>query len=103
MGADGQSNRWDAMYPNSTRRSAVTESPTPNPAMLKLGAVALGGYVLGRLKKGRAAMGLALWAAGVKADPKRLLREGLLNLANSDEGRQLLTQLRGPVLEAGRK
>ena len=47
----------------------MTESPTVNPAMLKLGAVALGGYVLGRMKKGRAAIGLALWAAGVRADP----------------------------------
>src|SRR4051794_4945489 len=71
--------------------------------MLKLGGVALAGYVLGRLKKGRAAVGLAMWAAGVKADPKALLRQGLLNLANSDEGRELLSQLRGPMLEAGRK
>jgi len=71
--------------------------------MLKLGGVALAGYVLGRLKKGRAAVGLAMWAAGVKADPKALLRQGLLTLANSDEGRDLLMQLRGPMLEAGRK
>ena len=42
----------------------------PDPSMLKLGAVALAGDVLGRLKKGRAAVGLAMWAAGVKADPK---------------------------------
>src|SRR5919206_3574045 len=71
--------------------------------MLKLGAVALGAYVLGRMKKGRAAVALAMWAAGVRADPKRLLREGLLTLANSDEGKELLSQLRGPMLEAGRK
>src|SRR4051812_2052923 len=81
----------------------MTEIPVPNPSMLKLGGVALVGYVLGRLKKGRAAVGLAMWAAGVKADPKALLRQGLLNLANSDEGKELLSQLRGPMLEAGRK
>src|SRR3954452_22921556 len=81
----------------------MTEIPVPNPSMLKLGGVALAGYVLGRLKKGRAAVGLAMWAAGVKADPKALLRQGLLNLANSDEGRDLLMQLRGPMLEAGRR
>ena len=81
----------------------MTESPTPNPDMVNLGAVALGAYVLGRMKKGRAAVGLAMWAAGVRADPKQLLRQGLLGLANSAEGRELLTQLRGPLLDAGRK
>src|ERR1700712_2061707 len=81
----------------------MTEIPVPTPSMLKLGAVALGGYVLGRLKKGRAAVGLAMWAAGVRADPKALLRQGLMNLANSDEGKELLSQLRGPMLQAGRK
>jgi len=81
----------------------VTEIPVPNPSMLKLGGVALAGYVLGRFKKGRAAVGLAMWAAGVKADPKTLLRHGLMTLANSEEGKELLSQLRGPMLEAGRK
>src|SRR4051812_4400752 len=85
------------------RRHAMTESPTPNPAMLKLGAVALAAYLLGRMKKGRAAIGLAMWAAGARMDPKQLLREGLLSVANSAEGREVLAQLRGPVLEAGRK
>ena len=42
-----------------------------------------------------------MWAAGVKADPKALLRQGLLNLANSDEGKELLMQLRGPMLQGG--
>jgi hypothetical protein len=71
--------------------------------MLKLGAAALGGYVLGRLKKGKAAVGFAMWAAGVKADPKQMLRQGLINFASSAEGQQLLSQLRGPLLEAGKK
>src|SRR3954465_9732260 len=81
----------------------MTEIPVPNASMLKLGGVALAGYVLGRMKKGRAAVGLAMWAAGVKADPQALLRQGLMTLANSDEGKELLTQLRGPMIEAGRK
>src|SRR6476646_2398448 len=99
----GRQKQLGRMTPELHRRSAVTEIPVPNPSMLKLGGVALAGYVLGRLKKGRAAVGLAMWAAGVKADPKALLRQGLLTLANSDEGKELLSQLRGPMLEAGRK
>src|SRR4051794_16605104 len=83
----------------------MTESPMPNvnPGMLKLGGVALAAYLLGRMKKGRAAIGLAMWAAGVKMDPKQLVRDGLLNLASSDQGKELIAQLRGPALEAGRK
>ena len=74
----------------------MTENPMPDPSMLKMGAIALGGYVLGRLKKGRAAVGFAMWAAGVKADPKQMVRQALLNLANSNEGRELLTLLGFP-------
>src|SRR3954470_518839 len=83
----------------------MTESPLPNvnPGMLKLGGVALAAYLLGRMKKGRAAIGLAMWAAGMKMDPKELLRQGVLNLASSDQGKELIAQLRGPALEAGRK
>ena len=81
----------------------MTESPLPNPGKMKLGGVALAAYLLGRMKKGKAAVGLAMWAAGVKMDPKQLLREGLLSIANSNEGKELLTQLRGPVLQAGRQ
>src|SRR3954451_8966147 len=91
------------MNASSTRRSAVTESPTPNPGTVKLAAVALGAYVLGRMKKGRMAISLAMWATGNRMDPKELLRQGVLNLANSAEGKQVLSQLRGPVLEAGRR
>src|SRR3569833_2136744 len=74
-----------------------------NPGVLKLGGVALAAYVLGRMKKGRAAIGLAMWAAGMKMDPKELLRQGVVNLASSDQGKELIAQLRGPAMEAGRK
>ena len=90
VGTGADIDHGDATEPELQRRSAVTENPMPDPSMLKMGAVALGGYVLGRLKKGRAAVGFAMWAAGVKADPKQLLRQGLLNLASSAEGQQLL-------------
>ncbi len=64
----------------------MTETP-PTRAMLKLGAVAVGGYVLGRLKKGRTAVGFALWLAGAKTDPKRMLRDGLLEPSRPPRGR----------------
>jgi hypothetical protein len=70
--------------------------------MLKLGAAAIGGYVLGRFKKGRAAISFAMWMAGAK-DPKAMLRDGLLSAAQTPEAQQLLSQLRGPALEAGRR
>ena len=75
---------------------------TPNPAMLKLAAAAVGGYVLGRFKKGRAAISFAMWMAGAK-DPKAMLRDGLLSAAQTPEAQQLFMQLRGPALEAGRR
>jgi hypothetical protein len=70
---------------------------------LTLGAVALGAYAAGRMKKGRTALRLALWAGGARTDPRRLLREGLLQLVNSAEGKLLVAQLRGPMLDAGRR
>src|SRR4051812_8428095 len=87
----------------SPAKKEDTVSETPNPSTLKLGAVAVGGYVLGRLKKGRAAVTFAMWLAGSQTDPKRLLREGLLAAVKTPEGQQLLTQLRGPVFEAGKR
>src|SRR3954447_12453273 len=83
--------------------SETPEMPT-NPAMLKLAGAALSGYVLGRFKKGRRAVGLAMWLAGGRAgmDPKVLLRQALLSIANTPEAKQLLTQVRGPMLEAGK-
>ena len=81
----------------------MTESPLANPGTVKLAAVAVGAYVLGRMKKGRAAVSLAMWATGTRMDPKQLLRQGLVNLATSDDGKQLLAQLRGPVMEAGKR
>src|SRR4051794_4321284 len=81
----------------------MSDLPT-NPAMLKLAGAALGAYVLGRFKKGRTGLKFAMWLAGARGgmDPKHLLRETVLSLANSAEGKELIAQLRGPVLQAGR-
>jgi hypothetical protein len=62
----------------------------------KLGAVLLGGYLLGRTKKGGTALRLALRLAGDQASPQHLLSAG----ASSKQGSLLLEQLRGPVMAA---
>lgn len=67
---------------------------------LKLGAAAAGGYLLGRTKKGKAAVSLALWATGKKYRVRDLARERVVKLATSKEGQELIAQLRGPALAA---
>jgi hypothetical protein len=58
----------------------------------KLLAGVVGGYVLGRTKKGKAAIQLAMWASG---------HQGVLGkLTSSEEAGKLLGQLQGPALEA---
>ncbi|MBL7494231.1 hypothetical protein I6A60_32055 [Frankia sp. AgB1.9] len=61
------------------------------------------GYLLGRTKKGKAAVKFALWAGGHDANVKDLARGQALKLLDSDEGRKLVAQVRGPVLASGRK
>lgn len=70
---------------------------------MKIGAAIAGGYLLGRTKKGKVALSLALWLAGSTGlDPKRLIRKGLVEVARSPDVRNLAEQIRGPVTEAGR-
>jgi hypothetical protein len=61
------------------------------------------GYILGRTRKGKAALKFALWAGGHDANLKDLVRGQAMRLLASEEGRNLLAQLRGPVIESGRK
>ncbi|ADP84486.1 hypothetical protein [Pseudofrankia inefficax] len=61
------------------------------------------GYLLGRTKKGKAALKFALWAGGHDANVKDLARAQALKFLDSDEGRKLVAQLRGPILAGGRK
>jgi len=69
---------------------------------IKIGAAALGGYLAGRTKKGKAAVRLALWLTGNNVRLRDALREQGVRLLQSEEGQQLLQQLRGPAMEAGR-
>lgn len=69
---------------------------------LKIGTAALGGYVLGRTKKAKAAIGLALWLTG-KGRPRDIARTQAVKLLQSERGQELLTQMRGPMLAAGRQ
>lgn len=69
---------------------------------LKIGTAALGGYVLGRTKKAKAAIGLALWLTG-RGRARDIARDQALKLLQSERGQEMLLQMRGPVLAAGRQ
>jgi hypothetical protein len=67
---------------------------------VKIGVATVGGYLLGRTKKAKTAIGLALWLTG-KGRPRDMARDQLMKLLQSEKGQQLVGELRGPVLEAG--
>jgi hypothetical protein len=69
---------------------------------MRIGAAALGGYVLGRTKKAKTAITLALWLSG-RGRPSDMAREQAVKALQSKKGQELLGQLRGPVLSAGRQ
>jgi hypothetical protein len=69
---------------------------------VKVGAAAAGGYVLGRTKKAKAAIGLAMWLAG-RPRPADLARDQASKLLTSPQVMDLISQLRGPLLAAGRQ
>jgi hypothetical protein len=68
---------------------------------VRIGAAALGGYVLGRTKKGKAVIGLALWLSG-HGRPRDILRNQAIKALQTEEAQEVLAQLRGPLLSAGR-
>ncbi|MFD8079106.1 histone protein, partial [Streptomyces sp. NPDC059718] len=72
---------------------------------IALGAAVLGGYVLGRTKKGRVAFGMATYLAGRRfgLEPQQLLTEGVKRLRGLPQFADLNEQLRGQALDAGRK
>jgi len=77
-----------------------------NPSNAKLAAAAMGGYVLGRTKKGKAAIRLAMWLNGSKSPGPKVLeqaRTGVTNVLASEQGKQILGQIKGPLLEAARQ
>ncbi|MFB6938028.1 histone protein [Streptomyces sp. HUAS 31] len=74
-------------------------------AKLTLAAALMGGYVLGRTKKGRLALTVATYLAGRRfgLEPRQLVAEGMRRLGEVPQVAELQEQLRGEVLEAGRK
>jgi hypothetical protein len=69
---------------------------------MRIGAAALGGYVLGRTKKAKTAITLALWLSG-RGRPSDMARDQAMKALQSKKGQELLGQLRGPVMSAGRQ
>lgn len=67
-------------------------------------AAAAGGYLLGRTKKGKVALGVAGWALGRKygLTPTALVSQLARTLSESPEMARLTEQVRGELTEAGR-
>jgi len=70
---------------------------------VKIAGAVVGGYVLGRTKKGRLAIKMALWLAGNDYRPANLLRNGVGRLADRPELAGLGGQIGGPLLSAGQQ
>ncbi|WP_406324202.1 hypothetical protein [Streptomyces sp. NBC_01637] len=74
-------------------------------AKATLAAAVVGGYVLGRTKKGRLALTIATYLAGRRfgLEPRQLAAEGMRRLGEMPQFAGLQDQLKGEVLDAGRK
>ncbi|MFJ7949626.1 histone protein [Streptomyces sp. NPDC096354] len=72
---------------------------------LTLAAALVGGYVLGRTKKGKLALSVGTYLAGRQSglEPRRLATEGMRMLGEIPQVAELQDQLKGEFLEAGRK
>jgi hypothetical protein len=72
--------------------------------VLKVSVGVGGGYVLGRRKKLKLAVGLGAWLLGkkIKLDPQALLAEGLQKLAQNPDVMKLSDEVRGQLLVAAR-
>ncbi|WP_154073963.1 histone protein [Streptomyces sp. TM32] len=68
-------------------------------------AALAGGYLLGRTKKARFALTVASYVAGrqLGLEPRQLVTEGIRKLGEIPQVAELGEQLRGEVLDAGRK
>lgn len=69
---------------------------------VKCALAVMGGYVLGRTRKAKAAIGLGLWISGRNYHAKDVLRDQMVRLVRSADGEQLINQIKGPATEAGR-
>lgn len=69
----------------------------------KLGAAVVGGYMLGRFKKGRQAMRLAAYLNGGQTPPEMLIgsgRQGVSKVLANDQAKEIIEQVKGPLAEA---
>ncbi|MEU0282506.1 hypothetical protein [Streptomyces sp. NPDC006195] len=73
---------------------------TSTKATLAAGVAA--GYVVGRTKNGKLALGLLSVVAGRSLDPLSLIGQGIRKLAESPQFGQLSDQVRGELLTSGR-
>lgn len=71
----------------------------------RIAAAAMGGYVLGRTKKGRSALRLVMWLNGNTPGQQasQLARTGVTQAMQSEEIAKLVTQVRGPLTDAVQK
>jgi hypothetical protein len=71
----------------------------------KLGAAVVGGYLLGRTKKGGLALRLASFFSGNQAGPQMLnmAKTGVTKVAASEEATALFAQIRGPLMDAAQQ
>jgi hypothetical protein len=88
-----------------TEEQNATPAPEGKSTKAKLAAAVIGGYVLGRTKKGGAALTLASWLSGNQAGPQAMsmARKGLTQVAQSEQAAQIIKQVRGPLMEAAQK
>jgi hypothetical protein len=88
-----------------TEERDPTLAPEGKSTQTKLAAAVIAGYVLGRTKKGGAALALASWLSGNQAGPQAMsmARKGLTQVAQSEQVAQIMKQVRGPLLEAAQK
>lgn len=72
---------------------------------IALAAAVAGGYLLGRMKKGRLAFAVATYLAGRRfgLDPQQLATEGLKRLSEVPAVVELQEQVRGELMNAGRQ
>ncbi|MFD4228003.1 histone protein [Streptomyces sp. NPDC058545] len=72
---------------------------------MTLAAALVGGYVLGRTKKGKLALSVGTYLAGKRfgLEPRQLATEGMRRLGEIPQVAELQDQLKGEFLEAGRK
>jgi len=86
-------------------QNPTTPAPEGKSTNAKLAAAVISGYVLGRTKKGGAALNMASWLSGNQAGPQAMsmARKGLTQVAQSEQAAQIMKQVRGPLMAAAQK